>query len=404
MTFLLPAALLLACGSDTKLGRIPSPPTARISSPTADDPWRQGSGLITLTGVVSDEQDDADTLTAWWELGELRIDSRPDADGAVAAGIDPSDLAPGPQLVRLAVTDSDDDYGDHTLEYLVMGPLGAPTVTITAPEMDSTWAPGQQVSFQGEATDDTTPAEDLVFAWSSDLDGALPGELSSEGRSILLTESLSEGVHQVTLSVTDTDGETGTDTVRVFIEEGGGDSGAIDEDDAEPGDLVLSELMVNPEVVYDTAGEWFELYNTSGRTIDIHGYTLRDDDYDTWVISESMRIPPGEYFLVCAEMNPITNGGVEGCDAWFLRPDLPPPGMAFGNNGDEVILERPDGVEIDRLVYDDSWVRTAQAVGVDPRELTAEGNDDMAHWCGQTTVMTSGGEPGTPGVENDRCW
>ena len=51
---------------------------------------------------------------------------------------------------------------------------------------------------------------------------------------------------------------------------------------AKPGDLVFSELMINPEVVDDENGEWVELYNTAGYPIDVAGYSFHDLDYDAY--------------------------------------------------------------------------------------------------------------------------
>jgi hypothetical protein len=56
-----------------------------------------------------------------------------------------------------------------------------------------------------------------------------------------------------------------------------------------------------------------------------------------------------------------------------------------------------------RLDYTNDWWVAGAAIGVDPSFLDGGANDDLTHWCVQTTVMTSGGEAGTPGVENDPC-
>jgi len=394
----------LACKPDQGLTRIPEPPVVDITAPTEGAVFRQGDGTITIVATVADNVDTPDTLALTWVMGDQEIPAQADAGGAVVLELDPSLMELGGQSITLNALDSDGQLGWDSADFQIGGPLGTPLVLITAPEDGSSFAPGETIAFQGEASDTTTPASDLTFTWKSDLDGTLLGAISSAGQSVLVSSSLSTGTHQVTLSATDTDGETGSDSITVTVAEDttGGDTGEPVVD-VEPGDLILSELMVDPSVVDDTQGEWFELYNTASYPVEIQGYTLRDDDYDSWVISESMVVPPHDYFLVCANTDPATNGGVRGCDAWFLRAELPPPGMALGNNGDEVILERPDGTEIDRLVYSAEWVQTAVAVGVDPAHLDAVGNDDFANWCPQTTVMTTGGEPGTPGVENDSC-
>ncbi|MCB9777116.1 MAG: lamin tail domain-containing protein [Alphaproteobacteria bacterium] len=397
---LLALSLVLGCGSDTKLGRIPSPPTARITGPEVDAIWRQEGDLVTLTGVVGDDFDSPDSMTVWWEIGELEVSASADAAGDVATEIDPDLFAPGPQVVRLAVLDTDGDYGDDVLEYTLWGPLGAPAVTITAPADASAFDVGETITFQGTATDTWTDPDDLVFAWSSDLEGPLDGEISADGETVLVSSLSTEGTHMVTLTVTDTDGEIGTDTISVVI----GEEVELPPDepeDAEPGDLVFSEMMINPQAVADEVGEWVELYNTSGSRIEIAGYTFRDDDFDFWVLEGSMVVEPHDYFVLCADLSTAINGGVP-CDGWFLRdPDT--PGLALANAPDEVVLMRPDSVEIDWLHYDDEWYTPGVALGLDPRYLDAGDNDDKSRWCDQTTVVTTSGEPGTPGFENDPC-
>jgi hypothetical protein len=200
----------------------------------------------------------------------------PDADGGVTVELALDDQPLGALALTLTVVDTDGASATATVTVDIAGPLGSPTVVITTPEDGSVATVGDAVAFRGEATDQTTPADDLVFVWTSDLDGALAGAVSGDGASALFTETLSVGTHVVTLSATDTDGEVGTDTVTLVVEE----EVVI----AEPGDLVFSEMMVNPESVEDDFGEWVELYNTSGSAIDITGYSFRDDDVDLQVL------------------------------------------------------------------------------------------------------------------------
>ncbi len=401
------AGSLTGCQLDQGISRIPSPPT--VSLDAVDPPLRQDGPVVQLDGAVSDEHDAPADLALSWTLDDAPWSPEVTREaGLVSVPLDPAVLSVGRHLVGLSARDSDGDMAEAWVTVAVLGPTGAPVVRITTPDDGVTFAVGETVAFQGVADDLSTAADDLQMAWSSDLDGALPGAISADGSSALITSALREGTHEITLTATDRDGESGDDAVSVVI--GAADPTDTGEPateepgiDAEPGDLVLSEFMVDPDVVYDTAGEWFELYNTSGSRIEIQGYTLRDDDYDTWDIDVSMIIPPHSYFLVCAEMDPTYNGGVHGCDAEFYRPQMPPPGMAFGNSGDEIVLVRPDGAEIDRLEYDAAWVKTGKATGVDPAFLDSDNNDVLANWCAQTSVITDGGEPGTPGQENDPC-
>lgn len=393
---LLALVAAMGCSSDTKVTRIPSAPEVTLEGP--EDVQRQGTGTVPLLGTVWDEYDLPEELALSWDLDDEPFGSDvADSDGHVVLELDIDSLSFGRHTVRLTALDSDGDQADALAEIEVWGPIGAPEVDITAPASGSNFLPGQSITFQGVAIDASTPLDELVFTWESSVDGPLTGAVSAEGQSILVTAELTEGTHTVTLSVTDTDGDVGSDTVDITVGE------IISEDpiDAEPGDLVFSEMMINPQVVEDDVGEWVELYNTAGYPIEIAGYTFRDDDYDYWVLEGSMVVEPHDYFVLCAEMSTSINGGVP-CDGWFLRdPDT--PGLALANGPDEVVLMRPDGAEIDWLHYDDEWFENGVAIGVDPGNLDSGANDDRSHWCDQRTVMTSGGEPGTPGIENDPC-
>jgi hypothetical protein len=252
---------------------------------------------------------------------------------------------------------------------------------------------GDSLAFQGSATDDSTPAASLAFAWSSDLDGPLGGGVSGGGTSALITAGLSIGLHTITLTATDTDGESGSAAVTITV--------AAEEVVVDPGDVVFSEMMVNPAVVDDEVGEWVELYNTSGGDIDIGGYSFRDDDVDDWVLAGPLVVAAHDFVVLCADMDPAANGGVP-CDGYFLR-DFRGGGLALANGEDELVLTRPDGLEIDWLHYDDTWYTPAVGLGLDPGQLDGEVNDDPTWWCDQATITPPMVEPGTPGGPNDPC-
>jgi hypothetical protein len=375
------------------------PPIVSIESPVADSLFRQGDDGVTFAGTVQDTHDLPEELEVRWLIdsgteAEVEFAATVDSAGTVVGFYASIDLAVGAHTVTLTATDSDDVTGVATAPFEVGGPLGVPEVTILTPEDFASFDPDEQVTFQGEATDATTAPGDLAFVWSSNVDGELEGGLSGDGQTILVAADLSIGEHLITLSVTDTDGETGTASITITV--------AALITVAEPGDLVFSEMMVNPQVVADEVGEWVELYNTSGAQIQVTGYNFRDDDTDSWILEGVMIVEPYSYFVLCANTDPSVNGGVP-CDAWFKR-STQGDGLALANNPDELVLARPDGVEIDWLHYTNEWWVAGASIGVDPGFLDGGSNDDVTHWCVQTTVTMSGGEAGTPGVENDPCF
>lgn len=111
-------------------------------------------------------------------------------------------------LVLLAITACGDEAPT--------GPVGpsSPTAVITSPASGLAIHEGTPVSLAGTATDpqDGTLG-DAALAWSSSIDGAL-----GTG-SALEVASPSVGVHTITLTATDSDGNTGNASVSLLVEE-----------------------------------------------------------------------------------------------------------------------------------------------------------------------------------------
>ena len=395
---------LAGCGIDSKVARVNKAPDVDITEPLAEAVLRQGVGGM-LQAVVSDSDDQPRDLAIVWSIdGASPTPITADADGLLSAVL--PELEIGDHVLDIAVTDLDEATGTASVNFSVQGPLGAPNVVITAPEDGTSVAIGTTMTFTGEANDSATPAADLVFAWSSDVDGALPGAISGGGQSALLTDALSAGEHLISLVATDLDGEIGTDTLTVTITD--------EPAEAEPGELIFTEVMVNPNAVEDQYGEYVELYNTGGRTLDLANYSFHDDGGDVWVFDASVTVPGYSYLMICANTDLTVNGGVP-CDTWFYRNPLgtePPSGqghgqgMAIANNDDELALTSPAGIDIDVFNYNDTStdaIEAGVAFGLDPNKLDGVSNDDFANWCSQTTVPSGMIDAGTPGSTNDSC-
>jgi hypothetical protein len=105
-------------------------------------------------------------------------------------------------------------------------PGKAPEARIAAPLTGTTYVVGQSTDLEGigEDLEDGT-LEDAKLSWSSDLDGPL-----GIGR-LLHVQELSEGAHNVTLTATDSDGQTDTETIVVNVVD---NQGSLDPDDSTP--------------------------------------------------------------------------------------------------------------------------------------------------------------------------
>ena len=163
------------------------------------------------------------------------------------------------------------------------------------------------------------------------------------------------------------------------------------------GELVISELMIDPTAVTDDQGEYIELTNTSGDRIELEGCVFSDDDVDLYEITASVIVEPGDRAVLCAARS--ANGGVS-CDGTFVWAMS--EALALSNTGDELELTNPNGARIDRLTWSDSFVTPGVAMGLDPARMTAAANDSAGNWCEQQHGL-SGGDHGTPGSANDGC-
>ena len=168
----------------------------------------------------------------------------------------------------------------------------------------------------------------------------------------------------------------------------------------QPGDIIITEIMNNPAIADDAVGEWVEVMNTTGESIDLEGFTLSDNGNDTHVIASSVVVAPGGFAILAASAD-LGLDGVVTADYVF-------EGIAFGNGSDAVMVWKDD-VVIDEVAYDNGETfpdMSGVAMNLSPGAYDAASNDDGANWCAATSILALAGEItdyGTPGSENTAC-
>jgi hypothetical protein len=110
--------------------------------------------------------------------------------------------------------------------------------------------------------------------------------------------------------------------------------------------IIINEIMQNPSAVADGSGEWFEVFNPTGSAIDINGWTIRDNDFDSHVVANGgpLLAPAGGFLVLGLNSDSGTNGGVS--------VDYEYVGVALANGADELVLLDTVLGEVDRVEWD----------------------------------------------------
>ena len=163
------------------------------------------------------------------------------------------------------------------------------------------------------------------------------------------------------------------------------------------GDLVITELMPNPEAVGDAQGEWIEIYNTTRRRVSIDGLSIEDIGNSIIFttpsyLADDLIIPPLSYFVFAREIDVNLNGGVVA--------QLDYDGLTL-NNTNETISLVVNGLIIDTISYATSPVGASLSFDGD-LEPDAIMNDQADLFCAAQSPYGAG-DLGTPGRSNEIC-
>jgi outer membrane protein assembly factor BamB len=166
--------------------------------------------VIAFSGEVNDSSETIPASDITWTS---------DIDGPLGTGESiNTTLSVGAHVITLAAIDSDGLEGEDSVTVVVMPGPGEPMVTILSPVDNTSFSPAQAFTFAGSATDlEDSSIPDSSFEWTSDIDGLL-----GTGRTLETTLSgevdpCDTRTHVITLEVTDSDGNTASQEIRVRI-------------------------------------------------------------------------------------------------------------------------------------------------------------------------------------------
>ncbi|MEL6820863.1 MAG: lamin tail domain-containing protein [Calditrichota bacterium] len=166
------------------------------------------------------------------------------------------------------------------------------------------------------------------------------------------------------------------------------------------GDLIFSEIMSNPSGS-ETAGEWVEVYNTTGSAIDIEGWQLRSNGGQSHTIANgsALNVPALGFLVLGRSSDALTNGNYT--PDYVFGSSIP-----LNNTTDFVLIERPDGmggfILIDSVGYDNgSTFPDDNGASMTLTNFTAD-NSVGSNWISATTresgFVGATGDTGSPGT------
>jgi hypothetical protein len=174
---------------------------------------------------------------------------------------------------------------------------------------------------------------------------------------------------------------------------------------ASEGDVVISEIMYAPDGS-DSDREYIEVYNTTNSSIDLENWVIVEEDPSAANpsqddINSNVTVEANAFAVLCENDETAENGGVNCAYDYANSID-------HTNAADYVVLEDPNGTEVDRVRYDENgnWPDVAGASleylgGPDGDNNTASNwqraTDRAGDFAGQSGDNTGSPNVNTPG-------
>lgn len=178
-------------------------PVATITSPEADGVYYSDQ-LVLFEGLLSDAEDDAGDLTAYWTSsidGTLTADATPNGNGEISGY---ANLSQGQHIIELHVEDTSGKTNKESVIVTVGAPNTPPSCEFTSPATGSAGRVGSTVTFTGTVSDPDVSPSDLSVEFSSDKDGSM-GVVTpnASGNVNFAYNGLSQNTHLVSMIVSD---------------------------------------------------------------------------------------------------------------------------------------------------------------------------------------------------------
>lgn len=164
----------------------------------------------------------------------------------------------------------------------------------------------------------------------------------------------------------------------------------------DPGDLVITEVMQNPDAVSDGLGEWIEVFNASGLEVQLQDLELESGGED-FSVSDALALAPNDRVVIGATTDTAANGGAPVDLAWGT-------GTLTLGNGTATLVLGYGTLVLDEIRWDNGVTfpdPQGASMALEPG-ADAVANDAGSAWCEGATPYGDG-DLGTPGAANLPC-
>lgn len=162
--------------------------------------------------------------------------------------------------------------------------------------------------------------------------------------------------------------------------------------------IVINEIMFNPNTSTDQDGEWFEVVNISNSDIDIDGWCIEEGSGTHTIDNGGSLIVPANGYLTLGASNDTSQNGVIAHDYVYSSIQL-------NNSGGETLALYSGAcgsTQQDIVAYDDSspWPGNQSGESI-IFCFGSSDNNQGDRWQLSTANDYEAGNFGTPGVENN---
>lgn len=156
------------------------------------------------------------------------------------------------------------------------------------------------------------------------------------------------------------------------------------------GDLIITEVMADPNAISDSAGEWVEIYNTTDHEINLSTLNFVKATTKKPITGENLKVAANSYFVVA-----ITDQSKVPFNALCAF------GTMLSNSGSTISIEI-NQTKIDEITYPATSAGKSYQLNV--TKYNHVDNNDAANWCvGSTAISAENADKGTPGSANSSC-